>query len=158
MFITYRGPVRCSRPSGAPLLRCPRTPSLGRGKAAPGSPTLGRRRMPLARCACLAPWFSSGEDVLQPFEGRLAADLADGVGQRDLLGADLDAVLRVAAGGHAARAHERVETVGLVGLAGGVEVHEERLAEGGGADETGARRVVAVDLGANFEAASAGDT
>src|SRR5437870_8862622 len=101
---------------------------------------------------------SPGEDVLQPFDGRLAADLADGMGQRDLLGADLDAVLRVAAGGHAARAHERVETVVLVELAGGVEVHEERLADGGGADEAGARRVVAVDLGADLEAASAGDT
>src|SRR2546428_14094050 len=101
---------------------------------------------------------SSGEDVLQPFDGRLAADLADGMGQRDLLGADLDAVLRVAAGRHAARAHERVETVVLVELAGGVEVHEERLADGGGADEAGAGRVPAMDLGADFEAAPPGDT
>ena len=40
-----RGPVRCSRaaPPRAPLLRCPRTPSLARGKAAGGS-TLGRWR------------------------------------------------------------------------------------------------------------------
>src|SRR5881628_1180368 len=101
---------------------------------------------------------SSGEHVLQPFDRRLAADLADGVGQRDILGADLDAVLRVAAGRHAARAHERVEALVLVELAGGVEVHEERLADGGGADEARAERVAAVDLGADFEAASAGDT
>src|SRR2546430_1041378 len=101
---------------------------------------------------------SSNEDVFHPLDCRLAADFADGVGQGDLLGADLDAVLGVAAGRDAARAHEGVEARVLVELAGGMQVHEECLADGGGADEARVGWVVAVDLRADFEATPAGDT
>src|SRR6185503_11415213 len=46
------------------------------------------------------------EQVFDPFHRRLPTDLSDGMRQGDILGADLHAVLRVAAVGDAARLHE----------------------------------------------------
>src|SRR5437660_458270 len=68
---------------------------------------------------------SSYEDVLDPLDGGLAADLADRVRERNVLGTRLDAVLGVAAGGDTAGTHEGVETLVRVQLARRMEVHEE---------------------------------
>src|SRR5439155_11707384 len=49
------GPVRCSRPAGAALLRCPQTLSASVSALALGLPRLGARA-PLAPCGrCAAP-------------------------------------------------------------------------------------------------------
>src|SRR2546430_12761040 len=100
----------------------------------------------------------SYEASLDPFDGGLAADLADRVGEGNVLGPRLDAVLGVAAGGDTAGTHEGVETLVRVQLARRMEVHEERLRDGGRAHEARARWVVAVDLRAHLETASARDT
>src|SRR6185295_3208796 len=93
------------------------------------------------------------EDVLEPFHGGLPSDLCDGVGQRNFLRADLDAVLRVAALGDAARLHEDLEALVLVQRARRVRVEEERLTDRRGTDEV----VVALDLRAHLEATAARD-
>ena len=68
-------------------------------------------------------------------------------------GAGLDAVLREAALLNAAVAGERAETLFLEDFAGGVDVEELDLGDGGGADEVG----VVVELRADLHAAGAGD-
>ena len=83
----------------------------------------------------------------------VAAYVGDGVGERDLLGADFDAVLREAALLDAAVAGERAETFFLEDFAGGVIVEELDLGDGGGADEA----CLFVELRADFHAAGAGD-
>src|SRR5439155_6444517 len=51
------GPVRCSRPAGAALLRCPQTPSASVSALALGLPRLGARALlaPCGRCAAPMP-------------------------------------------------------------------------------------------------------
>src|SRR5262249_41458132 len=83
---------------------------------------------------------------------RVAGDDRDGIDQRDLLRTDFVAVLGLAAIGHAAIAHHRVETDVLVHGPGRVQIEEPHLVDGGRADE---RRGVVV-LGAGFQAATAG--
>src|SRR5262245_6512352 len=96
---------------------------------------------------------SAEEEITQPLTRRLPPDLADRVRQGNLLRARLDTVLRVAAGGDAARAHERLEALGGDVAADGVQVGEQRLTDGRGADEVVAARHLRADL----ETAAAGD-
>ena len=53
-----------------------------------------------------------------------AADFGNCLGERDVLGADLDAVLRIAALLDAAVAHQRREPLALEFLAGGMCIEE----------------------------------
>src|SRR5262245_4460412 len=96
---------------------------------------------------------SARKQVAQPLERRLTPDLADRVGQRNLLRARLDAVLRVAAVRDAARLHERRESLVRAHLAGRIHVEEERLPDRRGADEA----AVTPHLRADLEAATARD-
>src|SRR5262245_20920797 len=91
-------------------------------------------------------FMSAPQKVTEPFARRLPSDLRDRVGQRDLLGTCLDAVLRVAAVRDAARPHERVEALVAVERAGRVEVHQQRLPDGRGADEATAPPHLRADL------------
>src|SRR5690606_37994715 len=79
--------------------------------------------------------FVAGEELGDGVEGGGAAHGADGFGEGDVLGADLDAVLGVAAVGDAAGAHEGFEAFICEAFAGLVEVEEAGLADGGSADE-----------------------
>src|SRR5262245_47407827 len=90
---------------------------------------------------------STREDVAQPAERRLPSDLADRVRQRNLLRANLDAVLRVAAVGDAAGSHEDCEPLVRVHRARRVEVHQQRLPDDRRADEA----AIAVHLRADLE-------
>jgi hypothetical protein len=83
----------------------------------------------------------------------VAADVGDGVGEGNALGADFDAVLREAALLNAAVAGQGAQALFLEDLAGGVVVEELDLGDGGRADEAG----VVVELRADFHAAAAGD-
>ena len=76
-----------------------------------------------------------------------AAGPADGGGEGEFLGADLDAILGVAAVGDAAFAHDGFEAVVGVDLAGGMEVEVLDLGEDLGSDEG----VVEGELGAGFQ-------
>ena len=78
---------------------------------------------------------SAAEEVLGLLHEHVAADIGDGVGERDLLGAGFDAVLGEAALLNAAIAGEGAETFFREDLAGGVIVEELDLGDGGGADE-----------------------
>src|SRR5208282_182883 len=64
----------------------------------------------------------SAEEVLDCLDGYVTADVGDGVGQRDLFGADLDAVLSEAALLDPAIAGERAQAIFLEDFAGGVVV------------------------------------
>ena len=75
------------------------------------------------------------------------------LGQRDILGANLDAVLRVAAFLNAAVAHQRRETLALQLFACGMRVEQPHLRDGGRAHEAG----LFVELRAGLHAAAAGD-
>src|ERR1039458_1498264 len=97
-------PWRASQGLGAVLgLAVPRAWFI---RTAPGSDTEG-----------LGP-----EEVLHGLPHHLPADIGDGLGERDLLGADFDAVLRVAAFLDAAIAHERLQPVNFQCLAGGMGI------------------------------------
>src|SRR4029079_4541489 len=104
-------------------------------------------------------WFmksvgSPGLDVEQARERadrRRARSLRDRPRQGDVLRADLDAVLRVAAVDDAALLHQRVEALVRVHRAGGVRVEEDDLPDRRGADE----RALLVDLRTRVEAAAA---
>src|ERR1700761_5756022 len=95
----------------------------------------------------------SAEQVADRLLHHFLADVGDGGRERNVLGTNLDAVLRVAAFLNAAIAHEGSETFALECLTGGVRVEEAHLADGGGADEAG----VLVELRAGFHTAAAGD-
>ena len=83
----------------------------------------------------------------------VAAHVADGFGEGELLGAGLDAVLGEAALLDAAVAGEGAEALFLEDRAAGVQVEELGLGDGGGADEAGG----VVELGADLHADGAGD-
>jgi hypothetical protein len=112
--------------------------------------------------ADLLPWIAGAaegaaalatEEVFGFLDDYVAAYVGDGVGQGDLLGAGLDAVLGEAALLDAAVAGEGAETIFLENLAGGVVVEELDLGDGGRTDEVG----ILVELGADFHAAAATD-
>src|SRR6266571_8247297 len=67
----------------------------------------------------------------------LASHLRYGASQRNVLGADLDAVLRITALLDAAIAHEGCQPLTLERLACGMCIEELNLRDGGGAHETG---------------------
>src|SRR6266404_1942784 len=94
---------------------------------------------------------SSSEKVAEELFRRLTAGVADGARQGDLLRADDDAVLGVAAVDDTADAHELGGALLFRERTGRVEVLQDRLADRGGTDE---RRVVVV-LRARLEAAAA---
>src|SRR2546428_6588789 len=75
----------------------------------------------------------------QPTQQRLldglAVDPSDGFGERDVLRANLDAVLRGRAIAHPARPHHRLEPLARVHGAGRYPLEPGRLADGGRADE-----------------------
>ena len=95
----------------------------------------------------------SAEEILHGLDGHVAADVGDGVGQRDLFGADFDAVLCEAALLDAAIAGESAQAIFLEDFAGGVIVEEFDLGNSGCADEA---RVL-IELRADLHAAAAGD-
>ncbi len=95
----------------------------------------------------------AAEEVFGFLDEDVAADVGDGVGEGDLLGAGLDAVLSEAALLDSAIACEGAETLFLEDFAGWVIVEELDLGDGGGADES---RFL-VKLRADFHAAGAGD-
>lgn len=96
----------------------------------------------------------SGKDVFDRLAHDLAANFGDGVGQRDVFGADFNAILGVAALLDAAIAHQRVQALFLQSFAGGMSVEEPHLRNGRRADEVG----LVIELRAHFHAAAAGDT
>src|SRR5438552_3826268 len=115
-------------------------------------PLRGRRSLPRSSSSHRVPThILSPEDVAEEFLRRLPAGVADGARQRDLLRADDDAVLRVAAVDDTADAHELGGALLFRERTGWVEVLQDRLADRGGTDE---RRVVVV-LRARLEAAAA---
>src|SRR4029453_18830593 len=87
------------------------------------------------RLSVVASWQLSAKPLPQhPHCGR-AAGAGDGGGERNLLGADGDAILGVTADLDAAFVHQGVEPLAGVVLAGGVHVEEHGLADGVSADE-----------------------
>ena len=97
--------------------------------------------------------YLAAEEVFGFLDQHVAADVADGVGEGDLLGAGFDAVLREATLLDAAVAGEGAQPFFLENFAGGVVVEELDLGDGGCADEA----CVFVELRADFHAAGAGD-
>ena len=93
------------------------------------------------------------DEVLELLEGDVAADVGDGVGEWEVLGADFDAVLSEAALLNATVSGEGAEAFFFEDFACGVLVEEFDLGDGGCADEVGG----VVELGADFHAAAAGD-
>src|SRR5690606_30284376 len=100
------------------------------------------------------------EELRHAVDRHRAADGGDALRERDVLRADLHAVLRVAAVAHAAGAHEGVEALTLEALAGLVGIEEPRLAEDGRADEGFVPALFVLlkqVLRARLQAAAAGD-
>src|SRR5579875_470321 len=95
----------------------------------------------------------AAEEVFDLLHKGVAADVADGLGERQLLGAGLDAVLGEAALLHATVTGERAETLFLEDGAGWVHVEELGLRDGGCADEA----CGVVELRADLHADGAGD-
>src|SRR5580658_8673340 len=85
--------------------------------------------------------------------GTEVTKISAGKGHRDILGADFDAVLRVATLLDAAVAHEGRETLMLQLFARGMSVEQPHLRDGGRAYEAG----IFVELRASFHATAAGD-
>src|ERR1051325_6437269 len=96
---------------------------------------------------------SSSEEILDCLLHHLAAGVGNGLGKRDIFGADLDTILREAALLNAAIAHERLKTFMLERLARGMLVEEPHLRDGGCADKAG----MLIELRARLHAAAAGD-
>ena len=92
------------------------------------------------------------EYVLQCLFVDIAVQLSEVGGQLDVLRADLNAVLAVAAAGDAAFAHQSIQAFFLVELSEGMQVEKIRLYRRGSADEVGLRS----NVRAGLEAAAAG--
>jgi hypothetical protein len=95
----------------------------------------------------------AAQEVFGFLDEDVAADVGDGVGEGNLLGAGLDAVLRKSALLDTAISGKGAKALFREDFAGGVIVEEFDLGDGGGADEAG----VLVELRADFHAAGAGD-
>src|SRR5581483_2237689 len=95
----------------------------------------------------------STEHVPEHLLHYLTSYLSNGAGERNLLGANLDTVLRVAALVNSAVAHQSVQAVALENAARGMCVEQPHLRDYGGAHETRSF----VKLRAGFHAAGAGD-
>ena len=102
---------------------------------------------------CVTQTVLAGEEVFDLLDEDVAAHVADGLGEWELLGAGLHAVLCEAALLDAAIAGEGAETLFLEHGAGGVHIEELGLRDGGSADEAGD----VVELRADFHADGAGD-
>ena len=105
-----------------------------------------------------APWVEvpgdaglEAEEVEDGLLHYVAANITDGSGERNFFGADLDAVLRVAAFLNSTVAHERLQTLLPEHFARGVHVEQTRLGNGGGADKSCAL----IELWTRFHAAAA---
>src|ERR1019366_9829099 len=83
----------------------------------------------------------------------VAAHVGDGFGERELLGASLDTVLRKSALLNTAIAGKRAQSIFFEDVAGGMVVEQLDLRDGGGADEVGD----VVELRADFHAAATTD-
>ena len=94
-----------------------------------------------------------GEEFFDDVKCSLPLNGGDAFEERNLLGADLDAVAGFGAVADAAFSHETVEAIFLQGRSGGVIVEQTDLADHGRADEMIGRRV----LRTGFEATSATD-
>jgi hypothetical protein len=95
----------------------------------------------------------AGEEVFDLLDEDVAAHVADGFGERKLLGAGLDTVLREAALLDATVPGQGAEALFFEDGAAGVHVEEFGLGDGGGADEAGG----IIELGADLHANGAGD-
>ena len=93
------------------------------------------------------------QEVFGFLDEDVAAYVGDGVGERELLGADLDTVLRESALLHTAIAGEGAEAFFLEDFAGGVVVEELDLCDGGRADKA----CLLSELRTNLHAAGAGN-
>ncbi len=95
----------------------------------------------------------AAEKVFDLLDEGVAANVADGFGQGEPLGACLDAVLREAALLDAAVSGQGAQAFFFEDGARGVDVEELGLSDGGGSDEVGH----VVELRADLHAAAAGD-
>src|SRR5580704_6569470 len=93
------------------------------------------------------------EPVLDCVHDHLTVYCSEGFRERDSLGADLHAILRVVAIFDAARAHQRFESPRCVHGAGGMQVEQAHLTYDCCADEM---RML-IDSRADFEAIATGD-
>src|SRR5262245_8131364 len=109
----------------------------------------GARRSGCGRCTRAR---SPAEQPLEPQQRGLPAQLAERLGERDVLGAHLHAQLRVPAVHEPAPAHDRVQPLVRVHAPGRVAVEEPHLRERRGPDELG----LLVVLRAHLHAAAAG--
>ncbi len=96
----------------------------------------------------------AGKERFDGVDGCLTADFADGLGQRQFLRTDFDAVLRVTAVGDSTGFLHDLKPVVLVDLAGLVHVEVGHLAEDLRTDEL----VINRELRARLKAAAAGHT
>jgi hypothetical protein len=92
------------------------------------------------------------EKLRHGVDRHLAANVCDGVGQVDRFGANLNAVLGVAALVNPTLAHHHVQSIALEGTACGVSVEITDLPDHGRPDKRGA----IIDLRAGLNAAGAG--
>src|ERR1035438_9771116 len=112
----------------------------------------GSRRMRL-RVMCLRTARLTAQKVLGLLDEHIAANVGNGVGEGNALGAGLDAVLGEAALLNAAVAGQCAEAVFFEDLACGVVVEELDLGNGGCTHKV---RIL-IELRANFHAAAAGN-
>src|ERR1700694_1291346 len=87
------------------------------------------------------------DDLLHNF----APDLGNGAGKRNVLGADLDAVLRIATFLNATVAHQGGQTLPLKGGSRGMRIEQANLGNRGRADEAG----ILVELRTSLHAGAA---
>src|SRR5271165_5586642 len=111
------------------------------------------RSIPRTRITSPHKWCLRPEQVFHRLPHDLAADVGDGLGERNVFGADFDAVLRVAALLDAAVAHQGFESIDLQRLPCWVIVEQTHLRYGGSSYEAG----MFVELRAGFHAAAAGN-
>src|SRR5215472_10015850 len=96
----------------------------------------------------------ASEEILERLLDDLTSSVGDGPGQRDLFGADFNAVLSEAALLDSAVSHERLQPLMLERFASGMLVKQPHLGDGSSADESG----LLIKLRAGLHAAAAGDT
>src|SRR5256885_2181719 len=83
----------------------------------------------------------------------LPTHIGDGASERDVFWTSLDAVLRVTTFVNAAVAHQRLQALVLLHVAGGVGIEQLHLSDGRRAHESG----LLIELGTNFHTAATRD-
>src|SRR5580704_2892442 len=97
--------------------------------------------------------FLAAEDIFDRLPHHLSTNIGDRLGERNIFGTNFYAVLSVTAFLDAAIAHQRLQAVHFLSLAGGMSVEQPHLRDGGCAHESG----LVVELRTGFHAAAAGD-